>query len=65
MVHHRIYPLFNFDLDLKVTQNIANYPLHHVTYAPVKFELLCPTNKEEKNLQENTLLTFDLGVKVT
>ena len=33
MVHHRIYPL------LKVTQNIAQYPLHHVTYSPAKFEV--------------------------
>ena len=31
MVHHRIYPIFIFDLDLGVTQNIAQYPLHHVT----------------------------------
>ena len=32
-----------FDLDLgvkpKVTHNIAQYPLHDVTYAPAKFEL--------------------------
>ena len=39
VVHHRIYPLFIFDLDLGVTQNIAEYPPHHVTYAPVKFEV--------------------------
>ena len=24
--------LFNLDLGLKVTQNVAQYPLHHVTY---------------------------------
>ena len=31
---------FTFDLDLgvKVTQNVAKYPLHHVTYSPTKFE---------------------------
>ena len=28
-----------FDLDIKVTQNIAQHPLHHVTYAPVNFEV--------------------------
>ena len=30
-----------FDLDLwdKVTGNVTLYPLHHVTYAPVKFEV--------------------------
>ena len=41
-VHYRIYPFFFiFDLDLrvKVTQNIAQYLLHHVTYAPAKFEV--------------------------
>ena len=41
MVHHRKYPLFTFDLyiGVKVTQNFAKYPLHHVTYAPAKFEV--------------------------
>ena len=28
-----------FDLDLGVTHIIAQYPLHHVTYAPAKFEV--------------------------
>ena len=27
------------DLGVKATQNIAQYPLHHVTYAPAKFEV--------------------------
>ena len=39
MVHHCISPPFIFGLDLEVTQNIAQYPLHHVTYAPAKFEV--------------------------
>ena len=41
MVGHRKYPLFTFDhyLGVKVTQNVAQYPLHHVTYAPAKFEV--------------------------
>ena len=40
MVHHQKYPFFTFDLYLGVkgTQNVAHYPLHHVTYAPAKFE---------------------------
>ena len=39
MVHHRKYPLFTSDLDLvdKAAQNTAQYPLHHVIYAPAKF----------------------------
>ena len=33
--------IFDLDLDLgvNVTQEFAQYPLHHVTYAPVKFEV--------------------------
>ena len=64
MVHNCIYPLFIFDLDLGVTQNIAQYPLHHVTYAPAKFEVAM-SNSLGDNLQEKSLLSFDLGIKVT
>ena len=42
MVHHRKYPFFftyNLYLRVKVTQNVAQYLLHKVTYAPVKFEV--------------------------
>ena len=39
MVHHRLYPLFMFDLDLGVPQKNTQYPLHHMTYAPGKFEV--------------------------
>ena len=28
-----------FDLEAKVTQNVAQYPLHRVTYAAAKFEV--------------------------
>ena len=28
-----------FDLGVKVTQNVAQYPLHHVTYPATKFEV--------------------------
>ena len=38
------YVSFDFDLGgVKVTRNIAQYPLHHVTYTPAKFEVLSPT----------------------
>ena len=63
MVHHHIYPLFIFDLGVKVTQNIAQYPqIHHVTLLQ-SLKWLCPTVSEEMHLQENTL--FDFGIKVT
>ena len=29
----------NIDLGVKVTQNVAQCPLHHVTYAPTEFEV--------------------------
>ena len=28
-----------FDLGVKVTQNVAQYPLHYVTYSATKFEV--------------------------
>ena len=31
--------LYNLDLGVKVTQNVAQYPLHHVTYSATKFEV--------------------------
>ena len=30
---------FDLDLRVKVTQNVAQCPLHHVTYAPTEFEV--------------------------
>ena len=31
--------LFDVDLGVRVTQNVAQCPLHHVTYAPTEFEV--------------------------
>ena len=31
--------IFDFELGVKVTQNVAQYPLHHVTYLSTKFEV--------------------------
>ena len=31
-------PLQEKTLGVKVTQNVTQYPLYHVTYAPAKFE---------------------------
>ena len=33
------YLTFDLDLGVKVTRNVAQYPLHHVTYSPTKFEV--------------------------
>ena len=53
--------LFDLDPKVKVTQNVAQYPRHHVTYAPVKFDFAHPMVKEKIHLQENTLFDLDLG----
>ena len=45
--------LLTFDLRFKVIENIAQYPLHHVPYTHVKFEMLCQMVKEKMHLQEN------------
>ena len=42
---------FDLLLGVKNTQNVALYPLYHVTYAPAKFEAFTsPTFQEEKHL---------------
>ena len=40
-MHLQENSIFDFDLDLrvKVTQNVAQYPLHHVTFSATKFEV--------------------------
>ena len=39
-MHLKENPLFDLDLWVKATRNVAQCPLHHVTYAPTEFELL-------------------------
>ena len=63
-MHLQENKLFNLDLWVKVTQNVAQYPRHHVTYAPAKFDTAHPKVKE-MHLQENTLFDLDLRVKDT
>ena len=38
-MHLQENTLFDLDLWVKVTQNVAQCPLHHVTYAPTEFEV--------------------------
>ena len=42
-MHLQEYTLYDLDLVVKVTQNVVQYPPNHITYAPTKLELLCPT----------------------
>ena len=37
-MHLQENTLFDLDLWFKVTRNVAQCPLHHVTYAPTEFE---------------------------
>ena len=55
-----------FDLDLGVTQNAAQNPLHHVTYAPAKFEVEVQQFRRRCISKKIYYLTYDLdlGVKV-
>ena len=54
-----------FYLCVKVTRNVAQYPLHHVTYiCTIQSLKLLRTTVYEMHLQENTLYDLDLGIKV-
>ena len=52
-------------MKVKVTQNVAQCPLHHVTYAPTEFEVTTLKALGGEPLQENSIFYLDLGVKVT
>ena len=36
-MHLKENTFFDLDLGVKVTRNVAQYPLHHVTYSATKF----------------------------
>ena len=38
-MHLQKKSLFDLDPKVKVTRNVAQYPLHHVTYSATKFEV--------------------------
>ena len=58
IIHLQENTVFDVDLWVEVTQNVAQYPLHHVTYALAKFEVATSNSLGGDPLQENTL--FDL-----
>ena len=55
---------FTFDLDPggMVTQSVAQYPPHHVTYAPTKFEVATSKGLGDAFKRK---LDLDLDIKVT
>ena len=59
--------LYDLDIRVRVTQNVAQYSLHHVTYALITFENISkilvtgPRLVKEMHLKENTFMTLTLG----
>ena len=54
-----------FDIDLGVTQNIAQHPLHHVTYVPAEFEVATSNGLGVDAFTRKYSINFDLEIKVT
>ena len=62
------YLIFDLDPKVKVTQNVALYPLHYVTYSATMFEVATSKDLgEDAFTRKIKYLTFDLDlvVKVT
>ena len=47
------YLTFDLDIGVKVTQNAAQYPLHHVTYSTTKFEVATSNGLGEDTFTRN------------
>ena len=70
MVKEKMYlqenTLFDLDLGVKVTLNVAQNPRHHVTYAPAKFDIATSRGLRKRCIYKKIhYLTLTLGVKVT
>ena len=52
-MHLQESSLFDLDLGVKVTRNIAQYPLHHVTYSATKFEVTTSSGLEGDTFTRN------------
>ena len=64
-MHLQESTLYDLDLGVKVTQNVAQYPPHHVTYAPAKFEVAMANGLREDAFTRKYIFDLDLRVKVT
>ena len=51
-IYKKIHYL-TFDLEVKVTQNVTQYPLHHVIYPPTKFEVATSNGLGEDTITRN------------
>ena len=63
-MHLQENALNDLDLQVKVTRNVAQCTLHHVTYAPTEFEVTMSKALEGEAFTKKKSI-FDLGVKVT
>ena len=52
-MHLQENTLFDLDLGVKVTRNVIQYPLHHVIYAPTKFEVAMSNGLGEDTITRN------------
>ena len=41
-MHLHKHTLFDLDLEVKVIQDVVQYPLHHVTYSDTKLKVATP-----------------------
>ena len=61
-MHLQEHTLFDLDLGVKVTQNVAQYPRHHGTYAPAKFDIATSHGQGEDTFtKKKQYLTFTFG----
>ena len=52
-MHLQENTLFDLDLGVKVTRNVTQYPLHHVIYAPTKFQVATSNCVGEDTITRN------------
>ena len=64
-MHLQENTLYGLDLVVKVTQNVVQYPLNYMTYAPAKFEVATSNSLGENVFTRKYINDLDLGVKVT
>ena len=64
-MHLQENTLFDLGLGLKVTQNFAQYPWHHVTYAPAKFDIATSHGKGKDAFTRKYIICPWPWVKVT
>ena len=59
LLHRKVYEEMHLqentflDLGVKVTRNVTQYPLHHVIYAPTKFEVSTSNGLGEDTITRN------------